>query len=94
MYKQAIYNLMGQYIDGLPQEERANLMQLSPEMMEQKVLEMMGALDNGNQGANQINDMEQDGQMEIGDTGFQKIMTDSVDVGRNDAAAIQKIEEI
>ena len=33
MYKTAIYNLMGQFIDTLPPEQRANLMQLNPEQM-------------------------------------------------------------
>ena len=91
MYKQAVYNLMGQYIDTLPQEVRANLMQLSPEQMEQNVLEMMGALDNGSQGMAQISDME---AMQLGDTGYQKIMADGTQINRNDAAAMQKIEEI
>lgn len=93
MYKQAIYNLMGQYIDTLPPEARANLMQLSPEMMEQQVLQMMGALDDGTQGMAQMNDMSF-GQVPTDIMGSNKIMDPGTDVGRNDDAAIQKIEEI
>jgi hypothetical protein len=58
LYKQAIYNLMGQFMDRLDPETRASLMQLNPEQMEKTVLEMMGALDNPEQGYNEVQDME------------------------------------
>ena len=57
VYKQALYNLMGQFMDTLPQEMRASLAQLNPEQMEQTVLEMMGALGD-NTGYNEVQDME------------------------------------
>ena len=91
MYKTAIYNLMGQFIDTLPPEERANLMQLNPEQMEQKVLEMMGALDNGSQGMGEVQDME---AATMGDTGFQQLLQPEVEVGRNDVEAINKVSQI
>ena len=91
MYKTAIYNLMGQFIDTLPPEERANLMQLNPEQMEQKVLEMMGALDNGSQGMGEVQDME---AATMGDTGFQQLLQPEVEVGRNDIEAMNKISQI
>ena len=91
MYKTAIYNLMGQFIDTLPPEERANLMQLNPEQMEQTVLEMMGALDNGTQGMSQVQDME---ASDINDPGYQEIMAPQVTVGRNDVEALNKVAEI
>ena len=91
MYKTAIYNLMGQFIDTLPPEERANLMQLNPEQMEQKVLEMMGALDNGSQGMGEVQDME---AATMGDTGFQQLLQPEVEVGRNDIEAMNKVSQI
>ena len=91
MYKTAIYNLMGQFIDTLPPEERANLMQLNPEQMEQKVLEMMGALDNGSQGMGEVQDME---AATMGDTGFQQLLQPEVEVGRNDVEAMNKVSQI
>jgi hypothetical protein len=91
VYKQAVYNLMGQYIDTLSPEIRAQLIQLNPEQMEQEVLQMMGALDNGAQGMAQMSDME---AMSLGDPGYQKLMTDQTMINRNDAASMQKVEEI
>lgn len=92
LYKQAIYNLMGKFMDTLPPEIRASLVQMNPEQMEKRVLEMMGALDDGTQGMNQMNDLESQSQM--GDPGYQKLMEAQTEVGRNDEAAMQKIEEI
>ena len=91
MYKTAIYNLMGQFIDTLPPEQRANLMQLNPEQMEQTVLEMMGALDNGTQGMGQVQDME---AATIGDEGFQQMVQPQVEIGRNDVEAMNKVGQI
>ena len=91
MYKTAIYNLMGQFIDTLPPEQRANLMQLNPEQMEQTVLEMMGALDNGSQGMGQVQDME---AATMGDDGFQQMIQPEVQVDRNDVEAMNKLEQI
>lgn len=91
MYKTAIYNLMGQFIDTLPPEQRANLMQLNPEQMEQTVLEMMGALDNGTQGMGQVQDME---AMNMNDAGYQEIMAPQTTVGRNDVEAMNKVAQI
>ena len=91
MYKTAIYNLMGQFIDTLPPEQRANLMQLNPEQMEQTVLEMMGALDNGSQGMGQVQDME---AATMGDDGFQQMIQPEVQVERNDVEAMNKLDQI
>lgn len=91
MYKTAIYNLMGQFIDTLPPEQRANLMQLNPEQMEQTVLEMMGALDNGSQGMGQVQDME---AATMGDEGFQQMVQPQVEIGRNDVEAMNKVGQI
>ena len=98
LYKQAIYNLMGQYIDGLPQEVRANLMQMSPENMERQVLQMMGALNDGTQGMGQVQDMEAPPTLQAtGDMnapGYAEMMTPQVDVGRNDDEALNKLSQI
>ena len=91
LYKQAIYNLMGQYIDGLPQEVRANLMQMSPENMERQVLQMMGALNDGTQGMGQVQDME---AMNINDPGYQEIMAPQTTVERNDTEALNKLANV
>lgn len=91
MYKTAIYNLMGQFIDTLPPEERANLMQLNPEQMEQTVLEMMGALDNGSQGMGQVQDME---AATMSDPGYQTLMEPQTVVDRNDVEAMNKVAQI
>ena len=91
MYKTAIYNLMGQFIDTLPPEQRANLMQLNPQQMEQTVLEMMGALDNGSQGMGQVQDME---ATDMSDPGYAELMAPQTEVGRNDVESINKLEQI
>ena len=92
LYKQAIYNLMGNFMDTLPQEMRASLVQLNPEQMEKRVLEMMGALDDGTQGMSKMNDLENQPTMD--DPGFNKIMENQTYIGRNDDAAIAKVDEI
>ena len=95
MYKQAIYNLMGQFIDGLPQEVRANLMQMNPDQMEQQVLDMMGAFEG--EGAGQVEDMEAPPMLDaktIGDAGMQKLMADQTQIERNDQEALNKISQI
>jgi hypothetical protein len=66
-------------------------MQLNPEQMEQTVLEMMGALDNGTQGMGQVQDME---AATMGDDGFQQMVQPEVTVGRNDVEAMNKVEQI
>ena len=91
MYKTAIYNLMGQFIDTLPPEQRANLMQLNPEQMEQTVLEMMGALDNGSQGMGQVQDME---ATDMSDPGYAELMAPQTTVERNDVEAMNKVAQI
>ena len=91
MYKTALYNMMGQFIDTLPPEERANLMQLNPQQMEQKVLEMMGALENGSAGMGQVQDME---AADMSDPGYAEIMAPQTVVGRNDTEALNKVAEI
>jgi hypothetical protein len=100
IYKQAIYNLMGQYMDTLPQEVRANLMQLNPEQMEQRVLEMMGAL--GDQGMAQMSDMENplptpeelSGTLQDGEAGFMEMMQPQTEVGRDAVKKMQDLQEI
>ena len=85
-YKQALYNLMGQFIDTLDPETRANLMQLNPDQMEQTVLQMMGALE-GN-GSGQIGDMENppvDGNA---------LLQPETVVGRNAVDKMTELEEI
>lgn len=100
IYKQAIYNLMGQFMDTLPQEVRANLMQLNPEQMEQRVLEMMGAL--GDQGMAQMSDMENplptpeelSGTLQDGEAGFMEMMQPQTEVGRDAVKKMQDLQEI
>ena len=100
IYKQAIYNLMGQFMDTLPPEVRAQLLQLNPEQMEQRILEMMGALDG--QGMAQMNDMENplptpeelQGTLQEGDPGFMEMMQPQTDVGRDSVKKMQDLEEI
>lgn len=95
-YKQAIYNLMGQFMDTLPQEVRASLLQMNPEQMEQRVLEMMGALDDGTRGMAEMNDLEAENAetLQLGEAGMQKLMTDQTVVDRNDANSMAKIDNI
>lgn len=95
MYKQAIYNLMGQFIDKLSQETRANLMQMNPDQMEQQVLQMMGALEG--EGAGQIEDMEAPPMLDEktrGDVGMEELMADQTQIERNDQEAMNKISQI
>ena len=91
MYKTALYNLMGQFMDTLPPEEKANILQLNPEQMEQTVLEMMGALDNGSLGMGKVQDME---AMNMNDPGYQEIMTPQTIVDRNDVEAMNKVAQV
>ena len=87
LYKQALYNLMGQFIDGLDPETRANLMQLNPDQMEQTVLEMMGALEG--QGESQINDME----APVPNEGV-PLLEPQTNIDRNDIRGMEKVNEI
>ena len=98
LYKQALYNLMGQFMDTLPQEMRASLTQLAPEQMEKQVLEMMGALQD-NTGYNEVQDMENPmptqeelaQTLQLGEPGMQQMVEPQVDVGRN---ASKKMEDL
>ena len=97
LYKQALYNLMGQFMDTLPPEIRASLTQLNPEQMEKKVLEMMGAL--GGEGYGTVEDAENPLPSELelnqtlqqGEPGMQPLMEPQVNVGRN---AVDKMGEL
>ena len=99
LYKQAIYNLMGKFMDSLDPETRANLMQLNPEQMEKTVLEMMGALDNPEEGYNAVQDMENPmptdeelaQTLQMGEGGAQQLMQPQTEVGRN---AVEKMAEL
>ena len=98
LYKQAIYNLMGKFMDTLPPEIRASLTQLAPEQMEMRVLEMMGALDDGT-GYNTVQDMENPlptneelaQTLQMGEGGAIPLMQPQTDVGRN---AVDKMAEL
>lgn len=98
LYKQALYNLMGQYMDTLDPETRASLTQLNPEQMEKTVLEMMGALQD-NTGYNEVEDMENPmpseeelaQTLQMGETGQIPLMEGQTSVGRN---AVDKMEEL
>ena len=100
LYKQAVYNLMGQFMDGLDPETRANLMQLNPEQMEKTILEMMGALDGT--GYNEVQDMENPmptdeelaETLQMGENGQIPLMEQQTDVGRNAVEKMQELEEI
>ena len=100
MYKQAIYNLMGKFMDTLSQETRANLLQLSPEQMEQQVLEMMGALDGD--GMEQISDMENplpneeelENTLQMGEQGNQRPLEPETTINRNQAQKMAELEQI
>ena len=95
MYKQAIYSLMGQFMDTLPPEMRASLTQLAPEQMEKRVLEMMGALQDNREG--QISDMEASPQLppiDTNDPGYQDLMANQTEVERNDSEAMNKVNQI
>ena len=98
IYKQAIYNLMGKFLDTLPPEMRASLTQLAPEQMEMRVLEMMGAMDDGT-GYNTVQDMENPlpsqeelaSTLQMGEGGAIPIMEPQTNVGRN---AVDKMAEL
>ena len=102
LYKQAIYNLMGQFMDTLDPETRANLMQLNPEQMEKTVLEMMGALDNPEQGYNTVQDMENPmptdeelaETLQMGEAGAIPMMEQQTEVGRNAVDKMGELQEI
>ena len=98
VYKQALFNLMGKFMDTLPPEMRASLTQLNPEQMEMKVLEMMGALED-NTGYNEVQDAENPlpseqelaQTLQTGEPGASQMMEPGVDVGRN---AVKKMEDL
>lgn len=98
IYKQAVYNLMGKFLDTLPPEMRASLTQLAPEQMEMRLLEMMGALDDGT-GYNSIQDAENplptneelSSTLQMGEGGAIPIMQPQTDIGRN---AVEKMAEL
>ena len=100
IYKQAIYNLMGQFLDTLPQEIRASLTQLAPEQMEQRLLEMMGAL--GENGYNTVEDAENPlptdeelaQTLQQGEPGAIPLMEPQTDVGRNASEKMAQLQEI
>lgn len=101
LYKQALYNLMGQYMDTLDPETRASLTQLNPEQMEKTVLEMMGALQD-NTGYNEVQDMENPmptdeelaQTLQIGENGQIPLMEGQTSVGRNAVEKMEKLEQI
>ena len=101
LYKQALYNLMGQYMDTLDPETRASLTQLNPEQMEKTVLEMMGALQD-NTGYNEVEDMENPmptdeelaQTLQMGETGQIPLMEGQTSVGRNAAEKMEELEQI
>ncbi len=100
MYKQAVYNLMGKFMDTLPQDIRANLLQLNPEQMEQQVLEMMGALEGD--GAAQMSDMENPlpseeelaNTLQMGEQGNRRPIEPETIVNRNQAEKMAELEQI
>ena len=100
LYKQAIYNLMGQFMDTLPPEIRASLTQLAPEQMERRVLEMMGAL--GEEGYNTVQDMENPlptdeelaETLQMGEAGMQQMLQPHTTVGRNAVDKMQELQDI
>ena len=101
LYKQAIYNLMGQFMDTLDPQTRASLTQMNPEQMEKTVLEMMGALGD-NTGANEINDMENPmptdeelaATLQMGENGAIPLMEGQTEVGRNAVDKMQELQDI
>ena len=100
LYKQALYNLMGQFMDTLDPNMRASLTQLNPEQMEKTVLEMMGALE-GN-GANTINDMENPlptdeelaQTLQMGENGAIPLREGQTIIERNAVDKMQELEDI
>ena len=100
MYKQALYNLMGQFMDTLDPNTRANLTQLSPEQMEKTVLEMMGAM--GDTGYNTVQDMENPmptqeelaSTLQMGEPGMEQLREPDTVVGRNAVDKMGELQEI
>ena len=100
LYKQALYNLMGQFMDTLDQETRASLTQLPPDQMEKTVMQMMGAL-NGN-GANTVSDMENPiptseelaQTLQMGENGAIPLTEPQTEIGRNAVQKMEQLEEI
>ena len=100
LYKQAVYNLMGQFMDGLDPETRANLMQLNPEQMEKTLLEMMGALDG--QGYNTLQDAENPlptneelaQTLQQGENGAIPLTEPQTNIGRNSVEKMDQLKEI
>ena len=98
IYKQAVYNLMGQFLDTLPPEMRTSLTQLAPDQMEKRLLEMMGALGT-EEGYNEMQDAENPlptdeelaETLQQGEAGAMPLMEEQTDVGRN---AVDKMEEL
>ena len=101
LYKQALYNLMGQFMDTLDPETRSNLTQLNPEQMEKTVLEMMGALGDET-GYNEMQDMENPmptdedlaQTLQMGEGGMAQLMQPQTSVGRNAADKMAELQEI
>jgi hypothetical protein len=100
LYKQALYNLMGQFMDTLNPEMRASLTQLNPEQMEKTVLEMMGALEG--EGYNDVQDMENPlptdeelaQTLQQGENGAIPLMEGQTNIGRNAVDKMEELEEI
>ena len=102
LYKQAIYNLMGKFMDTLDPQMRASLTQMNPEQMEKTVLEMMGALGDDT-GYNEVQDMENSPMptdeelaetLQMGEQGQIPIMEGQTNVERNQANSLMKTQEI
>ena len=100
LYKQAIYNLMGQFLDTLDPETRASLTQLAPEQMEKTILEMMGALDGTGYGTvedaeNPLPTDEELAQtLQMGETGAIPLTEPQTDIGRNAVEKMTELEQI
>ena len=54
MYKQALFNLMGKFMQGLPMETQQQLQSMEPVQMEQEILSMMGALESEQQPMSEV----------------------------------------
>lgn len=101
LYKQALYNLMGQFMDTLDPVTRASLSQLNPEQLEQTVLEMMGAIGD-NTGYNEVQDMENPlpteeelaTTLQQGEEGQIPLMEPKTNVGRNAVEKMAQLQEI
>ena len=99
MYKQAVYNLMGKFLDTqVDPEMRASLTQLAPEQMEKTVLEMMGAFE----GNNMVNDMENpqpteeelSQTLQLGEQGEVPLFQPETYVERNQSRKMEQLQEI